>query len=280
MTIRKDTLWEQFLKPVFRLFLPEQEMRELSQSRNWKEEADKFTNPDLIYPDYYLSENFHGIEGGYLNTTASITYDPITRYVLPPGEDWIRTEVIKSIGGNPRRILDLGCGTGSTTLMLKKAFPDAQVTGVDLSPYMLAMAAYKSQREGLAIEWVQMNAERTTFPGESFDVVTAGLLFHETPPSVSRKILQECSRLLVPGGEVIILDGNQKALRSADWLTNVFEEPYIKEYAAESTEAWMGSANFVNVQSIDLWVIHQITKGRKPLLVENSEIIGIGLAPA
>ncbi len=280
MTIRKDTLWEQFLKPVFRLLLPEQEMKELSESRDWKQEADRFSDPNLIYPEYYLSENFHGIESGYLNTTAAITYDPITRYVLPPNEDWIRQEVVNCIGGNPGRILDLGCGTGSTTLMLKKAFPEAEVIGVDLSPYMLAMAAYKSQRQGVKVEWLHMNAEKTRFLAASFDVVTASLLFHETPPQVSVNILRECFRLLVPGGEAIVLDGNQKTLRSADWLTNVFEEPYIKEYARESVEAWMGQANFVQVQTQDFWILHQITKGRKPLLGQSLQALAVDLAPA
>jgi ubiquinone/menaquinone biosynthesis C-methylase UbiE len=162
----------------------------------------------------------------------------------------------------------LGCGTGSTTLMLKQAFPQAQVTGLDLSPYMLVMADHKANKAGLDLQWRHGNAEETGFPDASFDVVTASLLFHETPPTVSKSILQECFRLLTPGGAVLILDGNQKTIRQVDWLTEVFEEPYIKDYAAGSVDAWMGAVGFEAVQTKDLFLIHQVTHGMKPIPAE------------
>jgi ubiquinone/menaquinone biosynthesis C-methylase UbiE len=71
---------------------------------------------------------------------------PVTQYVLPPNETWVRQDAIKTIGGQPRRILDLGCGTGSTTLLLKQTFPEAEVIGLDLSPYLLVMAECRANR--------------------------------------------------------------------------------------------------------------------------------------
>ncbi|HEY9651603.1 MAG TPA: methyltransferase domain-containing protein [Coleofasciculaceae cyanobacterium] len=270
MAVRKDTIWERFLSPIVRNFIDEEQLQQLSKSINWEVESDRFRRPDVIYPDYYSSQNFHGIEGGYLNSGAAVSYDAVTQYVLPPNETWVRQGLIESIKGTPRRILDLGCGTGSTTLMLKQAFPQAQVIGLDLSPYMLVMAERKAKAAGLTIEWRHGNAEETGFPNASFDVVTASLLFHETPPAATKSILRECFRLLMPGGEVLILDGNQKTLRQVDWLTEVFEEPYIKDYAAQSVEAWMGAAGFEAVQTKDWWLIHQVTQGMKPLPVEDS----------
>lgn len=270
MAVRKDTIWERFLSPIVRNFIDEEQLRELSKSIDWEKESDRFRRPDVIYPDYYSSQNFHGIEGGYLNSGAAVSYDAVTQYVLPPNETWVRQGLIESIKGTPRRILDLGCGTGSTTLMLKQAFPQAQVIGLDLSPYMLVMAERKAKTAGLEIEWRHGNAEQTGFPNASFDVVTASLLFHETPPAATKSILRECFRLLMPGGEVLILDGNQKTLRHVDWLTEVFEEPYIKDYAAESVEAWMGAAGFEAVQTKDWWLIHQVTQGMKPLPAQES----------
>jgi ubiquinone/menaquinone biosynthesis C-methylase UbiE len=178
--------------------------------------------------------------------------------------------LVDRIQGTPRRILDLGCGTGSTTLLLKQAFPQAQVIGLDFSPYMLVMAEHKARTAGLEIQWCHGNAEATGFPDASFELVTASLLFHETPPTVSKSILREAFRLLTAGGEVLILDGNQKTLCQADWLTEIFEEPYIKEYAAGSVDAWMGTAGFEAVQTQDLWWIHQVTKGIKPIPADNS----------
>jgi ubiquinone/menaquinone biosynthesis C-methylase UbiE len=185
--------------------------------------------------------------------------------VLPPNETWVRQGLIDTIKGTPRRILDLGCGTGSTTLMLKQAFPQAQVIGLDLSPYMLVMAEHKAKTAGLNIQWGHANAEETGFPEASFDLVTASLLFHETPPTAAKSILRECFRILTAGGEVLILDGNQKTLRQVDWLTEVFEEPYIKDYAASSIDAWMGAEGFEAVQTKDLFWVHQVTQGIKPI---------------
>jgi ubiquinone/menaquinone biosynthesis C-methylase UbiE len=270
MAVRKDTIWERFLSPIIRSFIDEEKLRQFYESTDWEGESDRFRHPGLIYPDYYSNQNFHGIEGGYLNGGAATTYDPITQYVLPPNETWVRQGLIDSIMGKPRRILDLGCGTGSTTLMLKQAFPEAQVIGLDLSPYMLVMADRKAKTMGLNVQWRHGKAEETGFPDASFELVTASLLFHETPPTATKSILRECFRLLVPGGEVLILDGNQKTLRQVDWLTEVFEEPYIKDYATGNLDAWMGAGGFEAVQTKDLFWVHQVTKGIKPIPVEDN----------
>ncbi len=266
---RQDTIWEQFLSPIVRFFINEEELKRYADSIDWQKEGDRFRRADVTIPAYYSSQNFHGIEKGYLNPGAAVTYDPITGYVLPPNEMQVRQGLIDRIRVKPRRILDLGCGTGSTTLMLKQAFPQAQVIGLDLSPYMLVRAEDKAKTAQLDIEWRHGNAEKTGFPAESFDLITISLLFHETPPAVTQSILNECFRLLRVGGEVLILDGNQKTLRHLDWLNNIFEEPYIRDFAAGSLDAWMGKAGFEAVQTDDLWLIHQVTRGVKPLKEES-----------
>src|SRR3569832_645051 len=130
---------------------------------------------------------------------------------------------------------------------------------------MLVMADHKATTAGLNIQWCHGNAEETGFPDASFEVVTASLLFHETPPTATKSILRECFRLLPPGGVVLILDGFLKTLRHVDWLTEVFEEPYIKDYAAGSVDAWMGAAGCEAVQTKDLFWVHQVTHGMKPI---------------
>ena len=182
----------------------------------------------------------------------------------------MRQALIDAVRCQPRRILDLGCGTGSMTLMLKQAFPRAEVIGLDLSPYMLVMAEYKAKKAGPDIQWRHGNAERTGFPDASFDLVTASLLFHETPPPVSQAIVRESFRLLSAGGEMVVLDGNQKTLRQMDWLNDIFEEPQIKAYAAGSVGAWMGAAGFGAVRTEDIWWVHQVSHGVKPISASDS----------
>ena len=270
MTATQNTIWSQFLQPIYQLLVDEQPLKQLYDSIDWEKESDRFKNPDLVYPCYYSSQNFHGIKGGYLNPGAAVTYDSVTQYVLPPNETWIRQELINAIGGQPRKILDLGCGTGSTTLMLKQAFPNAEVIGLDLSPYMLVMAEYKAKQAGLDIQWLHKKAEATGFPDHDFDLVTASLLLHETPSMMSQQILQECFRLLVPGGQVIILDGNQPNLRNTAWLTEIFEEPYIKDYADGSIDAWLGAAGFADIRTEEVWWTNQVSRGLKPMPIKNN----------
>jgi ubiquinone/menaquinone biosynthesis C-methylase UbiE len=236
------------------------------QTVDWQTAGDRLQNSHLNYPIYYDSQDFHGIPGGYLNPIAAITYDPITALASPPGEQRIRRHLVGAIEGHPHKILDLGCGTGSSTLMLKQAFPQAHVTGLDLSPYMLVVAVHKAQHANLDIDWHHGLAEATGFEDHSFDVVVASMLLHETPPHISQHILNECCRVLRPGGQVVILDGHQPRLRQAGWLIKLFQEPYSAVYAAECMDDWMIRAGFIKPYTQSVGWIHQLTCAVKPTL--------------
>jgi len=262
VTIRKSQLGQYILRSVFSILMGKETLR-FYENLDWQQQSDRFRETDLLYPSYYSQPNFHGIEGGYLNYIAPITYDIVAKYASPPNEMWIRRQLIRTINSQPERILDLGCGTGSATLMLKQAFHQADVIGLDLSPYMLVVAQKKAQQAGLKIRWQHGLAEDTGLEGASFDLVTASFLLHETPPQISVLILQECFRLLKPEGQVIILDGNQLRLRHADWLSKIFQEPYSKVYAAGSVDHWLRVAKFKAVTTKYIGWISQITSGSK-----------------
>ena len=254
---------------MMRLLIGKEKLR-LYEVINRKHQSDNFfPKTDLIYPQYYSSENFHGIEGGYLTPIAAITYDLVTAFASPPNETWVRQQLIAAIESQPKMILDLGCGTASTTLMLKQAYPQATAIGLDLSTYMLAIADYKAQKARLDIDLLHGLAESTGLESDTFDLVTVSFLLHETPPKISQLILQECFRLIKPGGELIVLDGNQKILRHADWLIKLFREPYSKVYAQGSVDDWMKIAEFENVQTKYIGWIHQVTRGVKSISQES-----------
>ncbi|BAY96254.1 type 11 methyltransferase [Tolypothrix tenuis PCC 7101] len=265
MAVPQHKIWERLISPVVSFLIDEEGLERYALSIDWKKQSDRFHRDDVILPSYYSSYKFRGIEGGYLHPKVVVSYDPILQYLLPPNETLVRQAVIDAIQVQPRRILDLGCGTGSTTLMLKQAFPQAQVIGLDLSAYMLVMAEHKATSAGLDILWRHGNAEKTAFPDASFDLVTASLLFREIPTTVSQTILRECFRLLVVGGQVLILDSNQKALRQLEWLKEVFEELYLRDYAAFNLHESMNQAGFLALSSKDVWWMHQVTSGVKPI---------------
>ena len=82
MAVRQDTIWDKFLKPIVTRLIDQEALAQLYKSIDWERESYNFRQPDLIYPTYYSSQNFHGIKYGYLNPSAAISYDPITHYAL------------------------------------------------------------------------------------------------------------------------------------------------------------------------------------------------------
>ncbi len=264
MTINDNPILLSGLRLCVGLFIGKENLR-LYNTLDWEQAITRFCTADFTYPEYYSSKNFHGIQGGYLNPIAPVTYDAVTRFAAPPNEAKLRQQAISKLKNQPHKILDLACGTGSSTLMLKQAFPQAEVIGLDISPYMLVMAEYKVKKANLVIYWQQGLAEATNFSENEFDLISVAFLFHETPVSISQAILQECLRLLKPGGQIIMLDGNQQRLRHTNWLIKLFREPYSQVYAAESVDTWMKDVGFTQVQTNYLGWISQITTGFKPI---------------
>ena len=97
------------------------------------------------------------------------------------------------------RVLDVACGTGVLTReAASRAGPTGTVTGFDLSPEMLAVAARLSP----GLRWQQGSAESLPFPDQSFDAVVSqfGLMFFPDPVAG----LREMMRVLVPGGRLAV----------------------------------------------------------------------------
>ena len=267
-SVVQNTALQSILRSLFRLAVG-REYQQFYESIDWQKECDRICNPDIVYPTYYTDSNIHGIEGGYLTSIAAITYDRVTAFASPPNEGWVRRQLLARVHGQPQRILDVGCGTGSTTVMLKQLCPMAQVIGLDLSPNMIILAEQKAKKLGTAIAWHHGLAENTGLEDESFDLVTASFLFHETPQAIAQSVLRESFRLIKPGGQVLILDGNQKVLRHVHWLIDLFREPYSKVYAAGCVDDWAIAANFEDVTTEPIGWIHQITTGKKPHLISS-----------
>ncbi|MFJ8546169.1 methyltransferase domain-containing protein [Streptomyces sp. NPDC093586] len=105
-------------------------------------------------------------------------------------------------GGAPRRVLDLGCGTGASTAALAAVFPAAEITGADASSGMLRAARAKPWPS--RVRFVHAPAEELGSAGVSgpFDAVFAAYLFRNLadPDAVLRSV----RRLLVPGGALAV----------------------------------------------------------------------------
>jgi SAM-dependent methyltransferase len=106
----------------------------------------------------------------------------------------------------PRRILDMGCTVGHSTLPYKELFPYAEVWGIDVGAPVVRYAHARAAGMGREVNFAQMNAEETTFPDGHFDLVVSHILLHETSGKAMPRIFAEAHRVLAPGGLMIHAD--------------------------------------------------------------------------
>ena len=110
-------------------------------------------------------------------------------------------------------ILDVGCGTGTLAIMLKRRAPHARVVGLDPDPEVLAAAAEKAKQAGVEIEWRRGFAHDAATQG-AFDQIVSTLVFHQVPPAEKMAGIRAMFSAARPGGFVHIAD----YCRQPDWL--------------------------------------------------------------
>ncbi|MBW4563799.1 MAG: class I SAM-dependent methyltransferase [Mojavia pulchra JT2-VF2] len=230
------------------------------QARDWAMDLAQVENPQLSYPDYYLT-SFHAYETGNLSWQAAFEVEPaayavhakIWQGAEAQGDFKLRQsyhEILKNqISNEPQDILDLGCSVGMSTFALQAVYPQAKITGLDLSPYFLAVAEYRSRQRQAQINWVHAPAETTGLPNASFDFVSLFLVCHELPQSATRQIFAEARRLLRPGGHLGIMDMNPKSEafeKMPPYVLTLLKstEPYLDEYFTLDIEQALVEAGF------------------------------------
>ncbi len=103
-------------------------------------------------------------------------------------------------------VLDLGCGTATLTLLIKKACPEAEVTGLDGDPTILEIARSKVEEAKLDIALDQGMAFELPYPDGYFDRVVSSLVLHHLTHENKMRTFEEILRVLRPGGELHIAD--------------------------------------------------------------------------
>ncbi|WP_244929215.1 class I SAM-dependent methyltransferase [Nocardioides sp. W7] len=170
-------------------------------------------DPALEYPEYYDSMDVHIQPGSYHRyDLAGFVYHQGSN-VFHLGEnyqDHLQSQIAKTIPGPPdgkvAEVLDIGCTLGRSTCSLKERFPDAHVTGVDISGAVLRYAHRRANRLGVDVDFTQMAAEAMTYEDNSFDLVLSYILFHEVPVEIGRQVIDEVHRILRPGGVFVVVD--------------------------------------------------------------------------
>ena len=162
-------------------------------------------------------------------TYASVSDEPERDFIFPTGRAWaedlgyppelanVPDSAVESFAGvaNPwtmgrlspgERVLDLGSGAGTDSLVAAQMVGEqGRVTGIDMTPEMLAKARSSATAMGVAnVEFVEGEAERLPFPDASFDVVVSNGVIDLIPDKDA--VFAELHRVLTPGGRMQIAD--------------------------------------------------------------------------
>ncbi|MEL7354101.1 MAG: class I SAM-dependent methyltransferase [Cyanobacteria bacterium J06560_5] len=252
----------------------------------WEEELRAIANPNLNYPSYYANNTFHAYDDGNLGWLPAMEVDVAARSVharVWPAEDErsglqgdanlrasYHQALQKRLPTTPQSIVDLGCGVGISTLAMQEAFPAAQLTGVELSPYFLTVGEYRREKAGQThnIQWVHAAAEHTGLPTDSADLVSAFLVFHELPLSAAHAIFTEAARLVKPGGHFAIMDMNPQSDAYKTMPPYVFTllkstEPFLDQYFELDMNQAFQAAGFAAPQTVINTPRHRIIIGKK-----------------
>ncbi len=105
-----------------------------------------------------------------------------------------------------QRVLDLGCGTATLTILIKQTHPDAEVVGLDGDPKVLTIAKAKAAQAQVQLTLDHGMAFDLPYPDRSFDRVVSSLVIHHLTTENKRRTFKDICRVLRPGGELHVLD--------------------------------------------------------------------------
>lgn len=206
-------------------------------------------------PEYY-ARNFHFQTDGYFSEDSARRYDhqveilfngtagAMRRLILPPMKKHLPEKA---------RLLEVGCGAGSTTRGVAETFPDAKITALDLSlPYL--KVAQDQLRKKPKVDFLQGDATKLDFKDGLFDCVYSVYLLHEMPSAERVKVLSEAWRVLKPGGLLIFADSlqwdDQPDLNWAlERFPKVYHEPFYKDYVNGHLEDLIKKVSSAHVES-------------------------------
>ena len=260
--------------------------QELEQS-GAKDLLNSLTNNDLVYPDYYQVP-FHAYDEGNLCwkaafEAASATYSMGLRVWKDEDLTWQEAQqrlrhsfyqvLEQYTPPKITNILDLGCSVGISTLALHRYFSQKQdspinTIGLDLSPYMLAVAKTTDRQQEIS-QWLHGLGESTGLADNSLDIVTLQFVIHELPRQATKQILQEVLRILKPGGVMGIVDNNPaspviQGLPPVLFTLMKSTEPWSDDYYTFDVEAAMQAVGFDYKTTVASDPRHRTIIGIKP----------------
>jgi ubiquinone/menaquinone biosynthesis C-methylase UbiE len=177
-------------------------------------------------------------------------YDPIVKLI---GADAARSRLLDRASILPgQRVLDIGCGTGTLAVLIKRLHPDADVVGLDPDPKALARARRKAERASVEVRFDRGFANELPYPDASVDRVVSSLMFHHLPNDEQEPTLREVRRVLAPGGFLSLLDFAGPEAGADGFLARLFHSSHhLENNSEERILDLMRRAGFADVARVD-----------------------------
>jgi ubiquinone/menaquinone biosynthesis C-methylase UbiE len=176
-------------------------------------------------------------------------YDPFVKLV---GGEAARKTLLDQATIEPSfRVLDIGCGTGTLAILIKKLHPAVDVVGLDPDAKALARAKRKAERSGISIRLDQGFADELPYTNASFDRVFSTLMFHHVPADKKEKALSEVRRVLTPGSYFHMLDfGGSEAAVYGPLARHIHSSNHLKDNSEERILGLMNRVGFVSCEKV------------------------------
>jgi SAM-dependent methyltransferase len=176
-------------------------------------------------------------------------YDPLVKLM---GAARARDELIRQASIEPnQRVLDLGCGTGTLVVLLKRKYPAAQIVGLDPDPKALQRAKKKVRRAGVSVQLDEGFADQLPYGKGTFDRVLSSFMLHHLEEPEREKTLREVLRVLKPGGSLHLLDfaGGEDGAQGL-WGRLLNSHARMGDNSAQRIVQLMRHAGFTNVEKV------------------------------
>jgi ubiquinone/menaquinone biosynthesis C-methylase UbiE len=176
-------------------------------------------------------------------------YDPLVKLI---GGDAVRRTLLDQAALEPNhRVLDIGCGTGTLAVLIKRSNRRVEVVGLDPDPKALDRARRKAARAATPIRFDQGFADELPYLDASFDRVFSSFMFHHLEASQRGKTLKEVRRVVAPGGALHLLDfARPDEPPSGGWLRSFYSSPHLKDNSDRQILTFLGQSGFAAAKKV------------------------------
>lgn len=183
----------------------------------------------------------------------------------------------------PKKVLELGCGSGNLTKAIRNQWSDCSITAVDLSSAMLEKTKEKVGEKHL--ELLEQDFGKLEVEANSFDIVMSSLSIHHLEDEEKIKLIKNVYKWIKPGGFFVFIDGiraDSNRLYEANnehWINLAKQHGLTNEEMNEQIEhhkahdkypvlldlaSWLKDAGFVEVDILWRYCIWAVLQGKKP----------------